>query len=372
MTNYSLFPLKKVDNILSEGIDEKIREGKLKFDTIKNDVRDQVNKQKGKVERIIQKGKPEMQKHVQRLTDSVSQQIEPKRIEEDVDYYMKKIEEADSKKYFDYTWYALLGLAGVTGLITFFLCMGLMYGCGRRPGEGGCNRGTGANCLMMSVCFYFLFSWMLMLVTLLLFIVGGQIHLEACEPILNPDTHGNMLLERSLKEMAGANPSALSRQLAKLNISRLMAQCKENKTLLTIVNDTKLFERSLNSFQSSVSIDNIIPDLNDTLEDIKRSAASAVDEIDVSFLSAEAQALLKDIRQADFKKISDFPFDEQQTIDLFRGLDLKEFAEQLKTAADEAGGYGKVALQAELDELQKQLRMLHDQVGLSNLYYAIP
>ena len=83
--------------------------------------------------------------------------------------------------------YVLLGLAGVTDLITFFLCMGLMYGCGRRPGEGGCNRGTGANCLMMSVCFYFLFSWLLMLVTLLLFIVGGQIHLEACQPILNPD-----------------------------------------------------------------------------------------------------------------------------------------------------------------------------------------
>ena len=34
----------------------------------------------------------------------VSQQIEPKRIEEDVDFYMKKIEKADSEKYFDYMW----------------------------------------------------------------------------------------------------------------------------------------------------------------------------------------------------------------------------------------------------------------------------
>lgn len=70
-----------------------------------------------------------------------------------------------------------------------------------------------------------------------------------------------MLLERSLKELASANFP----QLAKLNISHHMAQCKENKTLLTIVNDTKLFERSLNSFQNSISIDNIIPDLNRTL-----------------------------------------------------------------------------------------------------------
>ena len=71
-----------------------------------------------------------------------------------------------------------------------------------------------------------------------------------------------MLLERSLKEMASANFP----ELAKLNISHHMAQCKENKTLLTIVNDTKLFQRPLTSFQNSISIDNIIPDLNSTLE----------------------------------------------------------------------------------------------------------
>jgi len=354
--------IQKVQKILDEGIDQKIHEGKLKFDAIKDVVRDEVNEQKGKVAKIIKDGTPELQKHVQRLTDSVSQQIEPKRIEEDVDFYMKKIEKADSEKYFDYMWYVLLGLAGVTALITFFLCMGLMYGCGRRPGEGGCNRGTGANCLMMSVCFYFLFSWLLMLVTLLLFIVGGQIHLEACQPILNPDTHGNGLLERSLREMTSASLP----QLASLNISRHLAQCKQNKTLLTIVNETKLFERSLNSFQNSISIDNIIPDLNRTLRDIKQSAASAVDDIDVSFLSVEANALLKDIREADFAKISNFPFDEQETKDLFSGLDLKEFADQLKAAANDARDYGKIKLEADLDELQKQLRMLHDQQYINN------
>ena len=68
-------------------------------------------------------------------------------------------------------------------------------------------------------------------------------------------------MERSLKEMASKNFP----QLAKLNISHHLAQCKENKTLLAIVNDTKLFERQLNSFQNSISIDNIIPDLNTTL-----------------------------------------------------------------------------------------------------------
>ena len=57
---------------MDEGIDQKIREGKLKFDAIKDDVREEVNKQKGKVETIIKDGTPELQKHVQRLTDSVS------------------------------------------------------------------------------------------------------------------------------------------------------------------------------------------------------------------------------------------------------------------------------------------------------------
>ena len=57
---------------MDEGIDQKIREGKLKFDTIKDDVSEKVNKEKGKVEKIIQDGKPQLQKQVQRLTDSVS------------------------------------------------------------------------------------------------------------------------------------------------------------------------------------------------------------------------------------------------------------------------------------------------------------
>ena len=45
-----------------------------------------------------------------------------------------------------------------------------------------------------------------------------------------------------------------------------------------------------------------------------------------------------------------------------RGLDLKEFADQLKSAAEDARNYGKIALEVELDRLQKQLRMMHDQV----------
>ena len=66
----------QVQEILDEGIDQKIREGKLKFDAIKDDVREEVNKQKGKVETIIKDGTPELQKHVQRLTDSVSRGCE--------------------------------------------------------------------------------------------------------------------------------------------------------------------------------------------------------------------------------------------------------------------------------------------------------
>ena len=50
------------------------------------------------------------------------------------------------------------------------------------------------------------------------------------------------------------------------------------------------------------------------------------------------------------------------SVALFSGLDLKEFADQLKAAANDARDYGKIKLEADLDELQKQLRMLHDQV----------
>ena len=43
---------------------------------------------------------------------------------------------------------------------------------------------------------------------------------------------------------------------------------------------------------------------------------------------------------------------------------MKEFADQLKSAAEDARNYGKIALELELDKLQKQLRMMHDQVHI--------
>ena len=56
---------------MDEGIDQKIREGKLKFDAIKDDVREEVNKQKGKVEKIIKDGKPLLREHVKRTVSQV-------------------------------------------------------------------------------------------------------------------------------------------------------------------------------------------------------------------------------------------------------------------------------------------------------------
>ncbi|CAL8069294.1 unnamed protein product [Calicophoron daubneyi] len=79
--------------------------------------------------------------------------------------------------------YGGIALLCIPVLIILLLYLGLCFGvCGHRPYEeaGVCNRGVGANLLLAGVGFIFLFSTLLMLVCMVLFLAGGPVQTEVC------------------------------------------------------------------------------------------------------------------------------------------------------------------------------------------------
>ena len=88
-----------------------------------------------------------------------------------------------------FSMYGGIGLSCVLLLVVLLNYLGLMFGaCGERAYEdaGACNKGVGANFLMAGVGFTFIFSWLLMLLTTILFIVGGPTETEICRHLINP------------------------------------------------------------------------------------------------------------------------------------------------------------------------------------------
>ncbi|EEB12500.1 prominin, putative [Pediculus humanus corporis] len=104
---------------------------------------------------------------------------------------------AQAKQYIDeyaiYRYYLGLGVSGVLLLILLCLTFGLLCGiCGKRPEEmysddgDCCNTVSGARFLMLAVWLIFLFSSVLMVITLAHFLLGMATEIAVCQPLKSP------------------------------------------------------------------------------------------------------------------------------------------------------------------------------------------
>merc|ERR1712013_970160 len=88
-------------------------------------------------------------------------------------------------------YYIGLVMSSAILMILFCFILGLFYGmCGKRPGglygDDCCNRGTGASFLVSGIYFTFLFSFLLLLLTTLHFLVGASVDKSVCKTLLAP------------------------------------------------------------------------------------------------------------------------------------------------------------------------------------------
>ncbi|GFR99686.1 prominin-1, partial [Elysia marginata] len=144
----------------------------------------------------------------------------------------------DVKKYSDYVYYAGLGIFCVMLLVILLYYVGVLYGlCGERPGQGApcCNTGTGANFLIAGVAFTFLFTWLLMIVCVLLFLLGGPAYTEVCRYFDGHDPKNFQVFDDALTD--GLDISSFYKNPpSDLSLVKTLQDCQKNDPIFSALN----------------------------------------------------------------------------------------------------------------------------------------
>jgi hypothetical protein len=136
---------------------------------------------------------------------------------------------------------------GVLGVSTFMLFLFLMYSfglagmCARRKHQNYkqcCHRGTSANFLLASTGFYFLFTWIIILVCIAFYVPGVTVRQFACKPAieLEANTIFNVIKSQPevrlfLNERLQAITSVPDIDITNIDVAQLLNDCKqENKS----------------------------------------------------------------------------------------------------------------------------------------------
>ena len=83
-----------------------------------------------------------------------------------------------------------MGLSAFMLLLFLIYSFGLSGMCARRTHQNykqTCHRGVSANCLLTGVSFYFIFSWVILVVCLVLYIPGILSRHLICSPVIELD-----------------------------------------------------------------------------------------------------------------------------------------------------------------------------------------
>ncbi|MEQ2188647.1 hypothetical protein GOODEAATRI_017119 [Goodea atripinnis] len=165
--------------------------------------------------------------HLSALND-VSRNLD--QVKSDIDRYLPEVERAD-----DIRWRLGVALCFVVLLVVACNILGLVLGpLGLSPKEDPTRRSCTSDCggifLMMGAGFSFLFSWLFMIVVLLLFLLGGNMYTLICRPWNNGlllqflDTPG-LIPQLELGPALGLKTN--------INISDIYRDCEKNQPLWT-------------------------------------------------------------------------------------------------------------------------------------------
>ncbi|XP_039857970.1 prominin-2 [Simochromis diagramma] len=219
-------------------------------------------------------------------------------------------------------WSVCVTLCCVVLLVVVCNVLGLVLGpLGLKPKEDPMKRSCTANCggifLMMSAGFSFLFSWLFMIVVIILFLVGENVYTLVCRPWNN----GQLL---KLVDSSGLIPlpqiTLSSGMKMNISISDIYRNCEENQALWTALNLSQIIDLGdlLNVSKYTGSVQQDFENTNISLPS-------------VAFLSDDIKNQLQDI-STEAKKF-DFTAIMQQ-MNAISSINLNTTANNLNSLAD--------------------------------------
>ncbi|XP_026796395.1 prominin-1-A isoform X6 [Pangasianodon hypophthalmus] len=250
-----------------------------------------------------------------------------------------------------YRWIGCITLCCMVALILAFNFLGLLCGIlgfdrHASPTTRGCVSNTGGNLLMAGVGFSFMFSWVLMGVVTVTFVVGGNVEKLVCEPF-----HSRELF-KVLDTPNLVNPSwkhfipgyLYNDPEIDLTVENIYSNCKENHGIYSALHLDKVF--------------NISALLNTSLytKDVsKKFDGVKVDLKTIVLLNAEGKDNLINFTEAGIKDIDFAAYIEELNKGVTR-VDLLSFANDLDTQADQLT---KGPVQTSIKGHANTLRQIH-------------
>ncbi|XP_060782825.1 prominin-1-A isoform X3 [Neoarius graeffei] len=250
-----------------------------------------------------------------------------------------------------YRWIGCITLCCMVALIVAFNFLGLLCGIlgfdrHASPTTRGCVSNTGGNLLMAGVGFSFMFSWVLMGVVTVTFVVGGNVEKLVCEPF-----HSRELF-KVLDTPNLVNPSwkhfipgyLYNDPEMDLTVENIYSNCKENRGVYFALQLDKVF--------------NISALLNTSLytKDVsKKFDGLEVDLKTIVLLNAEGKQNLISFTETGIKDIDFAAYIEELNKGVTR-VDLLLFANDLDAQADQLP---KGPVQSSLKEHVNTLREIY-------------
>ncbi|XP_069697439.1 prominin-like protein isoform X3 [Periplaneta americana] len=313
--------LSVTDLIVSGRIKDKVNNGLEEFDKIQQEIQNAVKD-------LI----PKISKNMQRAGDAIENQSRKmnkilRNVNAAVMNHSFRAVDMGEKlitEYGYYRYYAGLSVSSVMLLILLCATLGLFYGfCGKRPdgyGDDCCSRATGARFLILGVWVIFLFSAVLMMITLVHFLLGIIAERAICEPLQNPNNNQLLTLIDKMVRLDKFFQSDVE-----INVSSIIRSCHANGSIYEVLHVANLVNISeVSDYKSRYGIDNVINQLK-TRIDFGGN---------VTILTEDAKFELQRLAHSNITRINFTMFAEVLNKSIVN-IDLETLAGQLRNTAKE-------------------------------------
>uniref|UniRef100_K9IZS4 Putative conserved plasma membrane protein n=1 Tax=Desmodus rotundus TaxID=9430 RepID=K9IZS4_DESRO len=294
-----------ITNVLRTDLSSLVQEGYKSF----NDIPERVQNQTVDIVSDVKGSWNSIGSHIENINEQISIQDKLTGFLDHIDHIetyvhrrLPMLEEYDS-----YRWLGGLVACCLLTLIVIFYYLGLLCGlCGydrnATPTRRGCVSNTGGIFLMVGVGISFLVCWILMIIVVLSFVVGGNVEKLVCEPYQNKrlfqilDTP-YLINEKWKYYLSGM---VLTKPDINLTFEQVYSDCKDNKGIYTTLKLENIYNISeyLNSQEFTknisgdfenmkVNIDNIVLLDATGKKNLQDFSSSGVDRIDYGAYLAE-------------------------------------------------------------------------------------
>lgn len=177
--------------------------------------------------------KPQRKEEFEKIVKKINLTIDE--IKLNLGYAKKTVDNAlvETDSYEIYRWWAMFGIALLLIIPVVFLVLGLICGCcgyekDRHPTKRSSVSNCGGCCLILAVYCFFLIASILMLLTVGLFVAGGNLEIFVCAPLYQDEL---TILDQVKERVAALQTDDLKNIVP----SKILKECQEDQPIFQVL-----------------------------------------------------------------------------------------------------------------------------------------